>query len=296
MAINRTALIEIYGIHGEHWVVSGDGMGAQGVELAQDPEGLFDEAPFTTVWQQSAYQEGASFVVSNADPIDMVLGFNIFADESKGMEWEAVESAFYGSFGVDPRGELAEIVVTTNSGVRRMGVVKNEKSVQKSKYDPRLSGHSTLMLTLRGPKPRWEGLTHLSTWTANAANASGTIRVFNPTDTDMWLQWSMTGAGVWTIPDRDWAGGARLNRRITTPMLNSPLTIDTHPLRESYTAGDGSNIAGRFGGVDFLYPVPAHTPSTGLPVSITAGMASGNTIQCRMVEQWQRPAGGALAW
>lgn len=296
MGINRTALIEVYGIHGEHFVVSGPGMGEQGVELARDPEGLFDEAPFTTVWQQSAFQEGATPIMSNPDPIDLVLGFHIYADESRGMNWDGVESAFFGCF--HPT-RPATIVVTTDSGSRSLEVVKLEKTRQDSKIDPRINGYSVMEVTLRAPYPYWRGLTHTSTFSASTAAASGTVTVFNPTDAYMWLSWAATAPAKWTIPDRDWEGSIHANRAITTPTLRAgqDLTIDTYPTRETYTAANGSNIAGRFGGVDFLYPIPPHTPRTDLPVSYVSGSTGrDNIIQARMVEDWQRAAGGAGQW
>ena len=53
--IGTPARIDITDIHGRTWTVSGAGVGAEGVELAEDPQGLFDEAPISGIWQQSAF-------------------------------------------------------------------------------------------------------------------------------------------------------------------------------------------------------------------------------------------------
>lgn len=285
------ALIEIVGVNGEHWTVSGEGEGDQGVILERDPEGLFDEAPFKTIWQQGATQEGATFLGSVADPIDLVLGFAIFGDEHGTLEWSDVEARFFASFSPS---KPARIEVTTEVGKRTLQVVKLEKSKQVSAFDPRIAGYSRLQMTLRAPWPFWEGDTYTSTFVATAANSSGHVTVFNPTDRPLWLQWAATAPGKWTIPDYNFEGGAHAARKITTPTLSvgQDLTIDTYPRTETYTAADGSNMAGRFGGVDFLYPVPPGTPETQLPVSVTGGTVGG-MIQCRMVHHWQRAQGRA---
>ena len=76
--IGTPARIDITDIHGRTWTVSGAGVGAEGVELAEDPQGLFDEAPISGIWQQSAFQEGSTYLGHTIDPIDLVLGFDIY--------------------------------------------------------------------------------------------------------------------------------------------------------------------------------------------------------------------------
>ena len=290
MPTNTTALIEIIGVNGEHWTVSGDGMGEQGVELADDPEGLFDEAPFTSIWQQGADQEGATYLATRVEPMDLTLVFDIFGDLATGQSWEDVEGRFFASFAAD---RPATIQITTEEGRRSLRVVKLEKSKQLSVKDPRITGYSQMMLVLRAPWPFWEGETFYSTWTAPTASASGSITVFNPTDRPLWLHWAATARGRWTIPDYNFNGGEWATRKVTTPLLTTgqDLTIDTYPRNERYVAADGHNIAGRFAGVDFLHPIPPGTPRTTLPVSVASGVAGVSTIACRMVQQWQRAAG-----
>lgn len=292
MRRTTTALIEIVGVNGQRWTVSGDGMGDQGVILSDDPEGLFDEAPFTSIWQQGATQEGATLLGSTAEPIDLVLGFQVFEDELGMLEWADVEARFFASFSSTKE---ARIEVTTEAGRRTLRVLKLEKSKQISRKDPRLSGYSRMELTLRAPWPFWEGDTYSSTFAPTGTGGTGFVTVFNPTDRPLWLQWVATAPGKWGIPDFSFDGGQWADRIITTPTLTAgqDLTIDTYPRYETYVAADGSNIAGRFGGVDFLHPVPPGSPETQLPVVLTGGV-TGSMIQCRMVHFWQRPQGRAV--
>ena len=61
-----------------------------------------------------------------------------------------------------------------------------------------------------------------------------------------------------------------------------------------YVSADGSNIAGRFGGVMFLHPIPPHTEATQLPVKVSGG-SPGASIALRMPRNWRRPFGGDRA-
>lgn len=292
MSKTEVALIEIVGVNGQRWTVSGAGSGDQGVILSDDPEGLFDEAPFTSIWQQGSTQEGATFLGSSTDPIDLVLGFEIYGDEQGTLEWSDVEARFFASFSST---EPARIEVTTEVGKRVLYVLKLEKSKQLNKKDPRILGWSRLQMTLRAPWPFWEGDTYTSTFVAPSSSASGHVTVFNPTDRPVWMQWVVTAPGKWTLPDYNFEGGPWSARTITTPTLatGQDLTIDSYPRTETYTAADGSNIAGRFGGVEFLHPIPPGTPETELPVILSGGVGGSSMAQCRMVHYWQRPAGRA---
>ena len=285
------ARIEITDINGFTWTVSGSGVGQEGVELAEDPQGLFDEAPVTGIWQQSAFQEGATYLGHTIEPLDVVLGFDIYGDDG---DWEDVESRFYQGFAFD-RPSL--ITVTTEMEQRTLEVVKLKGAQTESRKDARLLHHSKLILTLRAPWPFWKGDTHIAVFKATAATSSGTLTLHNPTDRPLWPQWVLSAPGKWTVADYNFDDptGRDGRRLITTPELRrgENLTIDTYPRNERYVAENGANVAARFGGVDFMYPIPPHTLPTQVPIRLTGG-SSGSAAQCRMVEYWSRPWGGRM--
>ena len=291
LEVGTPARIEITDIFGFTWTVSGAGAGNEGVELVEDPDGLFDEAPFKSIWQQTAFQEGATYLGHTIEPLDLVLGFDIYGDDG---DWEDIESRFYAGFAPD---RVATITVTTEMEQRTLQVVKMEGTKTTSKKDPRLLHYSRITLTLRAPFPFWKGDTHLAVFKATPGIIAGQLTIFNPTDRPMWPQWSMTAPGRWKIPDFDFDNptGQDGRRVITTPELRAgeDLTIDTYPRSERYVAANGSNIAGRFGGIDFLHPIPPHTRETKVPVEVRGGN-NDSSIQCRMVEYWSRPWGGRV--
>lgn len=283
-------LIEIIGTHGEIWTVSGNGMGAEGVELDISPDDLHSEAPFKGIWSSSAFEEGATLTGVTWEPLDLALTFNIFASED-GANWEDVEGRFYGSF--DPVDTSKIRVTSPETGTSRsLDVVKLSRTITKSKHDPRIGQYSKMQVMLRAPHPFWEGDTWASSFKASSGTGSGSVTISNPTDLPMWLQWAVTAPGTWTLPDYSFKNDSKAHRTITTPRLSSGqhLTIDTYPRTERYVADDGSNIAGLFGGVDFLHPVPPHTPETELPVSVSGGSRNAECM-VRMVQYWQRPYG-----
>lgn len=291
MSINPAALIEIIGVHGEEWTVSGPGMGDQGVMLSADPEGLFDEAPWNGIWQQGATQEGATLLGVATDPIDITLNFETFTTDD-GMPWAEVDARFFASF---DKIKEATIRVTDQGETRTLRVVKMSEARLKAKKDPRITGHAVTTLSLRAAWPYWEGDTVTSTYVAPAGGGThtGAIILSNPTDVPCFPQWSLSAPGKWTIPDAHFDDEDGPSRLIVLPTLASgqDLTIDTYPTEETYITADGSNYAGRMGGVDFLHPIPDRTPPTELPVSFTG--SAGGVAQARMVRYWKRPFGKA---
>lgn len=323
------AKIEIIGADGNRWVVSGPGMGEQGVELDVKPEGLINEAPIKQIWQQSAFQEGATYMGTSIEPIDLVLGFHVWDytdSDGKYHTWEEVERKFFRAF---HERKKTQITYTPDNGKTRMlDVIKLESITTESNRDPRLNEYSKVVVSLRSPFPYWRGDTQRQdVKIAPGEEAVARFTLNNPTDTYMWSKWTMTAPGMWLIPDYDLdeitnvkaanqsiidlvAELRKLNddnlinsikvlallnkkheRAVRTPILSAgqDLTIDTYPRNETYVAADGSNIAGRMQGVDFLHPIP---PGVG-PVEIVAGLLrgadKGGLIRHEATEYWKRP-------
>ena len=283
--------IEVIGVDGSSWTVSGSAQGHEGVVLDAGPQGL-QEAPRSGVWQQSAFQEGATFMGVSVEPIDLVLAFQIWGDEEN---WQDVSSRFRRAFDYE---RPATIRVDTESGTRELDVVLFEAPDRNTDVDGRILQYSVETYTLRAAWPFWADRVEVSTvegglvprpeegtpeWDALPdvvrrlfemeggfdSFLSGSVTVSNPTDVPLWPQWALTAPGRWAVPDHSFKDDDQANRFIMTPTLypGEGLTIDTYPRNEPYVAENGSNMAGRFGGVLFLNPIPPFTQPTEIPVS-----------------------------
>lgn len=81
------------------------------------------------------------------------------------------------------------------------------------------------------------------------------------------------------------------NRVVRTPFLldGQDLTIDTYPRNETYVAADNSNIAALMQGVDFMRPIPPHTPETTITAGLIKGTPTNNLIRLTLDHYWKRP-------
>lgn len=307
------ATIEIVGVDGSSWTVSGVDQGHEGVVLDEGPQGL-QEAPRTGLWTQSAYQEGSTFMGVSVEPLDLVLAFQIWGDEEN---WADVASRFRNAWSYE---EDTTIRVSSESGTRTLKVRLLEAPDRKSTKDPRLTQYSLDTYTIRAGWPFWEGDGTTSTYECTlkekpASNGlgglsaairrllglepavtkydEGWVTVSNPTDTPLWLRWSLTAPGRWAIPDYSWQDDDDKARVIVCPTLytDEDLSIDTYPRNEPYVSKLNTNIPGRFGGVMFLYPIPPHTRPTKIPVSYVGNDPNAAcTVICQ--QMWNGPWGG----
>ena len=315
------AIIEVLGVDGSEWAVSGYGDGAQGVILDQGAQGL-QEAPRKGVWTQTAFQHGSTYTGHSVEPLDLVLGFQIWGDDH---DWAQVSSDFRNAFDYERE---ATIRVTSESGRRTLKVRLLEAPKRDQNKDPRMLQYSLEVYTLRAAWPFWEGDTvtqggaitlrpkgdlaaDYPVGTVERTNLDrmftlnpeaqywevASVKAFNPTDVPIYPVWALTDQATWCVPDKSFTDSSETDRSIITPTLGvgEGLSIDTYPLREPYVAANGSNIAGRFGGVLFLNPIPPRTKETIIALSVVTRQ---NTVKpewaMRMVQYWNGPWGGEM--
>lgn len=313
VAPDASAIIEVIGRDGSSWVVSGENAGYEGIVLHKGASGL-QEAPRTTLWQQGAHQEGSTYLGVRVEPHDLVLAFEVWGDEEN---WHDLTSRFRKAWDYD---EETTIRVTTESGARDIRVRLQEAPQRDQDFDPRLRQYSLETYTLRAAWPFWEGEGRSETInvpvTARPAPniiqglaehirrllglevaakyyADFEITVSNPTDVPMYLQWICSAPGRWTLPDFSWKDDDQAHRMILCPTLASDeiLSIDTYPRTEPYVSTSKTNVAGRFGGVMFLNPVPPYTPVTKIPVAY-AGDDPKPVLTSIQPHHWNGPWGG----
>ncbi|MFI9506972.1 phage tail protein [Nocardia sp. NPDC052566] len=288
----EAALIEVDGVDGSHWTLSGAGQAAEGVELASAPTGLYD-APVKTIWNSSAFQIGATYGGTNWQKRDVVFGVNIFETDSA--SWESVDSAWRKAWAYDRDSRLT---ITTEYGSRTLHLRMAEQPEFKPKLDPHLKQWGQVVMTCTAGVPWWveADVTATATTTTDtqAAGRSETLwlTVSNPTDQPLWLRWVATAPGVWTLPDFSWKNDDFKNRVITLPTLvaGQHVTVDTDPMQEMIVAADNTSVWARMNGKMFLHSVPPWTPPTKVPVTVT-GAPAGAKVQVRCPRNWSRPWG-----
>jgi len=103
---------------------------------------------------------------------------------------------------------------------------------------------------------------------------TGYFSVSNPTDQDLWPEWTFDPANSWSFPDYSWGQeriwgrgvGVDSRRMIVTPVLTQLLSVMSDPMMDTYVSADLSNAAGLFNGVEPIYAVPPYTSATTVPV------------------------------
>lgn len=283
--------LALIGHDGVRWNIHGRHAAAQGVALLKGSKKLW-EAPIKAVWMAGAFQEGSTYLGYKTEPLDLALAIGVRGKDRE--DWQRTDSQFVASMG-SPDDEVV-LEAISSSGVRRLTMRLVATPELAGDYEEHNNSLSQYVVQFRAGWPRWVGDTETSAWTSTSSSGAGFVTISNPTDTWLYPQWVCTAPGRWVVPDFSWGDDGQASRLITTPTLatGQDLTIDTYPANEPYVARDGSNIAGRFGGVAFLHPVPPHTPPTQLPVRLEAGTA-GSGIMLRMPRNYRRPWGGDLS-
>jgi hypothetical protein len=291
MADATPATIEVVGVDGSHWHLSGPGYGAEGAELGTSPQGLWD-APVSTIWLTSAFQDGATFGGVNWLKREVVFGVNIF--ETATQSWEEVDSAWRKAWSYEADSQL---IITTQYGARRLYLRMSQQPEIKMTQDSHIKRWGKVTMTCTAGKPWWveDDVTATAVTTTNTTVSGSEILwlpVSNPTDRPLYLRWVGSAPATWTFPDFSWDGGADAARVVHMPSLTTgqDITVDTDPMEEMVVAADGSSVWARMNGVAFVHAVPPWTEETNIPVTVT-GAPIGASVMVRCPRNWSRPWG-----
>lgn len=295
-------ILEIEGVSGTTITLAGAGKGDHGCWIAEGGVEDLVTQTFETHYTSHAFQLGADFVGVRYPPMRPVLSIHVKATETSSFEENlaTLQRALSAK-------RQARIWIETPS-TRRWLSVRLESNLRIDvKQDPGRNHYAFVVVPLIAADPHWYEKDKTSSWisptdTSGGSTASGYVTVHNPTDKDIWLQWvvqAATGA-KWTIPDLSWGddrfvrGTADANRKITLPALQAGehLRIDTSDSAKDpqVTSSTDTQIYLRMNGVTFLYPVPARTKKTEIPVSVTKAPA-GVGIQVRCPQPWSSAIG-----
>lgn len=298
----ETTVVELESYNGEWFRLHGDGQGDRGVIL-QSIEGIVD-APVRTIWTQTAFQTGSSPGGVRWDARD--VAFKVFI-RGDGDSWEELDSEFRKawSYSLD-----SKLWIETPTSRRYLSLRPTEAPVTDLSRDPRKRGFVQADMKCRAAVPWWVEADVTDTWVSQGSGAqSGTVTVSNPTDRPMWLRWTITAPGTWTLPDYSWYASetfsaddlpadiadhaaASTTRSIVMPTLLSgaAVDIDTDPFEEQVVRVGTPNFWSLMNGVAFMFPVPPWTPPTDLPVACDG--PAGSTVLVHCARNWTRAWGG----
>lgn len=292
---------------GRRFILSGEGRANRQVDMATDPSGIFD-APVKTIYNSHAFQVGSTYGGKRILQRDVVFGANVFGESKNGrMSWAKADSEWRKAWSYDRPSRLW--IKSEGGEVRYLDLQLGEepRSEPPNGKDPRLIDRGLVIMTCVAPDPWFYAKEKKSSYvtqtdTTGGGYEEGFVWVSNPTDNDVWLVWVCQGsAGVkWSIPDYSF-GNDMFNRAneddsriISMPALleGEHIKVDTDPqaLNGQVNSTIDTQVYARMNGVQFLYPLPAGTKRTKLPV-YAQNAPVGAGIQVRVAQPFSRPWG-----
>lgn len=290
-----------------HWS-GGDFQGAEGVTLTTQSLGTaFEdvyESPIETIYQSTAFEVGGRYTGLRENMFEFAFAFNVRATADNA--WRINDSRFRKSLSYTKDGQIYCKIVgesTRYLTVRMKGTPK-----LKVQTDPNERRYGLLLVTFVAAYPRWVEDDWTQTYvtktdTTNGGTETTTLTEWNPTNNEQWAKWVLQAgnAGItWHLPDYSY-GDNRFNRAtvdasrmITMPALqageNVVVDTDEMTMAGQVVSSLDTAIYQRMNCVEFLYPVPAYSAPTQVPIAVT-GAGIGNSIQLRCPRSWSRPWG-----
>ncbi|MDG3012141.1 phage tail protein [Rhodococcus sp. D2-41] len=315
-------IVELEGVNGTWFRLSGEGCGDQGVYLATDVDGIWD-APVQTIANAAAFQTGSDYGGLRNLHRDIVFGVVITDDN--GNSWAQNDSEWRKAWAYD---RDCRLWIETEESRRYLSLRLAQQPIFKPESDPFQGEVERVVMTCRAHNPWWWEDDVTDTWTSTIdtrpADPSsetghkvqlGDVAVSNPTDNPIWLVWQPQSvpAAKALLPDFSFGSDEYdradedAARQIWMPgpsIANQSILVDTDPeardgqvvtfLRKSNgklgKPGSGEPLWAQMNGVAFLYSVPPYTPETQLPVGVS-NAASGWSVQVRCRRPWSRPWG-----
>lgn len=305
------ALVELFGVDGSHYVLSGPGAGDDGLYLGVDPQGLYD-SPVETVYKSGAFEIGGKLTKVTRRYRNVMLPIGAYAYSPD--EWAEADSNVRKAFDYeldpyDPNASPTVLRVTTDrSGPRELRVFMSESPVMEMSTDPWDYEHSLLPVALIAPQPDWEAPADVSSYVCEGTSGQGSVTLSNPTPLPMMHTWVIAGQGTVALPDFSWTGpkyarvpgvdqssgkdhSARMLTIAVLPEDGGGVTAEVNRMKIPFrNAANSMRPTAAMKGNRLLYKVPPYTPPTEVPVWVTAAQP-GLTVSCIQPRLWPRPWG-----
>jgi hypothetical protein len=309
----EAAKIEVFGVNGKYFLISGEeelpgggkhSMGDEGVILRPKLEGAID-APVKSLWLPGAFgQVFVDFRWERRDIVFTVQTFDPFEDTPEG--WEEVDSDWRFAFDYVKQTQIryTSKVDPDNPKDLFVRLLEEPKAYSSDAFegkDPHLWNTGSVVMTCAAELPFYVGETKVYEFTSALATGEHTFDVAVDGDVPVWPRWVLSDNARWTLPDRSYGneeygrGVADAAREVQLPLL--PVGVgavaDSDPRKQTLIASDHSHLQGRWGGKDLLYPIPAtyqlsaeHTT----PVTVKwADAPAGVAVRLEVPQWFTRP-------
>lgn len=263
---------------GHVWHLHGEDMGAEGVYLTS-LAGFYHQVR-VPVTLTPAYMRGAIPGPPKTDASS--IGMKIFTSAETPEEWEEVESRWWNAeTGWSDEEDGTLVVESLSTGTTRWQPVRLSK-YPEDPFDYEPEDTMDWNMSVISYDPGWRGPILRSSF----VGTSGTIKLANPGDMDIWPHFA--GSPVPGIKLPDGIGGAQvlLNSAEMDPDNGSWLVV-TDQLEVPIEDEADSQVAALLAGLLFRNPIPAGTDPVDCPIE--AGVST--TIRATMQPLYRRPWG-----
>ena len=281
--------IELTGRDGSEWTLSGPGAGLQGVVLAPNIQQLID-APVKTLWVPGPF--GEEYAGMRVQRREMVFTVHVGVDGTDPDTWSSIDSAWRWAWDYN---EEATLWVTTADGRRFINVRLFEEPKSYGEKDPHIPADNPVVMTVTAEFPYWQEEPTVLIQETLETDTVMRFPVRNDGDVPVWMRWTLTAPGTWTLPDFSWGndmysrGLEDLGRTIPLPELefNEHVSVNSDPRVQTIIALNDAPVQHRWKGNDLLYPL---MPGKGgdIPVRL-ADAAYGGAVKLTIPRWFSRP-------
>lgn len=254
--------------------------GTEGVEIQPKSSSLLTDADATTFWIDSIY--GQSYQGNQWKQRRPVFGCNIHHPDPD--QWAQIDSDFRDDLGMFD--DTFTITCEAFGSVRNlsMRLFSAPQIYSQGSWEgklPSLFDTSTIGVPAACERPFWVGESLVYSVTFPSGNGTLPIWVANLGNVPIWLQWKLPSPGTYTVADYSWgqelkygyAPGQHTTRTVTLNPITTgeDLDIQTDPYWKQMVAANADPVQNRNGGAQFIYPIPAKTPPTQIPLQLVGG-------------------------
>ena len=278
-------VIEIVGVNGDRFVISGPRAGDRGIFLAPDVSGLLDPE-VKVVSETPANFPGGRYVSHRIQARHVQFAVDVYDDGPGSVSQVFRESEWRKAWAYD---RPTEIQVTTKDGTRTL-YAHLESSETVNKYDPHEEEVVRVIMSVVAYDPFWwgEDAVYEVTGTGNMEIA---VPDANPTDQLVWPIWVVDGGATWTLPDYSFTDADLADRRVQLPSLaaGEHVVVNTNPMARQLSSATNTPVWQRMNGKRFRHPIPEWTGEVTFSIS-RVGSGSG-VAQLRLRRPFSRPWG-----